>query len=241
MTAVFTNWIMSIKCAVVSCQNSRYKLSRTLCPLHQGLVGSCSCPPPFELFAFPKLTDADARCQWIKLVSTCHDDYLVIYGCWTTLCSHLPAVTWGFTQEVRGRGMLKHVILLYFGNARMYNNWQQKLVPYRSHMLFVFYFYVHVKIRIILVYFWMLQINQSRGSDLTSGNDGKENCWSPTKYCRVCSIHFLDGRPTQQNPDPVLNLGHGQVRVSFHLAHTIKPQSQSTSTVWLDNLESTYG
>ena len=31
--------------------------------------------------------------------------------------------------------------------------------------------------------------------------------WEPTASSRVCSIHFVDQKPTTQHPDPTLNLG----------------------------------
>lgn len=32
----------------------------------------------------------------------------------------------------------------------------------------------------------------------------------PNKDSRVCSVHFVDGEPTTQNPDPTLHLGHNK-------------------------------
>ena len=32
--------------------------------------------------------------------------------------------------------------------------------------------------------------------------------WMPLESDRVCSIHFLDGVPTNANPDPTLYLGY---------------------------------
>nr|XP_039259631.1 LOW QUALITY PROTEIN: uncharacterized protein LOC120336095 [Styela clava] len=40
---------------------------------------------------------------------------------------------------------------------------------------------------------------------------GSSKCvlnWQPTKYSRVCSIHFVDGRPTSSNPYPTLCMGY---------------------------------
>ena len=39
--------------------------------------------------------------------------------------------------------------------------------------------------------------------------DGKQ--WVPTLYDRVCSAHFVDGRPTDENPSPTFNLGYTQI------------------------------
>ena len=38
--------------------------------------------------------------------------------------------------------------------------------------------------------------------------DGKQ--WVPTQYDRVCSAHFVDGQPTNENPFPTLDLGYNQ-------------------------------
>lgn len=32
-------------------------------------------------------------------------------------------------------------------------------------------------------------------------------CWSHASM-RVCSVHFVDGRPTEQHPDPTLHIGY---------------------------------
>ena len=32
--------------------------------------------------------------------------------------------------------------------------------------------------------------------------------WSPKKGSRVCSLHFVDGMPTEENPYPTKNLGY---------------------------------
>lgn len=32
--------------------------------------------------------------------------------------------------------------------------------------------------------------------------------WMPKKSSRVCSEHFVSGKPTEENPDPILNLGY---------------------------------
>ncbi|WAR01049.1 hypothetical protein MAR_025421 [Mya arenaria] len=45
---------------------------------------------------------------------------------------------------------------------------------------------------------WKQLIGRKQGSKL----------WSPPKYCRVCSRHFVDGEPTLQNPLPTLHLGY---------------------------------
>ena len=32
--------------------------------------------------------------------------------------------------------------------------------------------------------------------------------WEPKPSSRVCSAHFVSGKPTDVNPDPVLKLGY---------------------------------
>ena len=32
--------------------------------------------------------------------------------------------------------------------------------------------------------------------------------WEPGHQARVCSIHFIDGKKTDENPNPILNLGY---------------------------------
>ena len=38
--------------------------------------------------------------------------------------------------------------------------------------------------------------------------DDNNQLWSPSKDCRVCSEHFIDGQPTLKNPYPTLKLGY---------------------------------
>jgi hypothetical protein len=47
---------------------------------------------------------------------------------------------------------------------------------------------------------WIKAVNRK-------GENGKN--WEPNDNARVCSNHFSDGRPTDQNPDPTMNLGYG--------------------------------
>ena len=37
--------------------------------------------------------------------------------------------------------------------------------------------------------------------------------WSPKKYDRVCSVHFVDGKPTKDHPYPELLLGKGNTNI----------------------------
>ena len=34
--------------------------------------------------------------------------------------------------------------------------------------------------------------------------------WMPNKDSRVCNLHFVDGEPAAENPDPTLQLGHNK-------------------------------
>ncbi|XP_046336504.2 uncharacterized protein LOC124118438 [Haliotis rufescens] len=43
---------------------------------------------------------------------------------------------------------------------------------------------------------------------MVNRQDGSGQLWSPKKDSRVCSLHFVDGRPTPENPYPSLNLGY---------------------------------
>ena len=36
----------------------------------------------------------------------------------------------------------------------------------------------------------------------------KEKVWTPKNSSRVCSVHFKDGQPTNENPDPTEDLGY---------------------------------
>ena len=36
----------------------------------------------------------------------------------------------------------------------------------------------------------------------------KGKVWTPKKCSRVCSVHFKDGQPTKENPDPTEDLGY---------------------------------
>ena len=47
---------------------------------------------------------------------------------------------------------------------------------------------------------WIKAVNRN-------GENGKN--WEPNDNACVCSNHFSDGRPTDQNPDPTMNLGYG--------------------------------
>ena len=37
---------------------------------------------------------------------------------------------------------------------------------------------------------------------------GKMKLWLPSKDSRVCSLHFIDGKPTDEHPFPTENLGY---------------------------------
>lgn len=48
---------------------------------------------------------------------------------------------------------------------------------------------------------------REKWKQLVGRQDGKK-LWSPPKDSRVCSEHFLDGKPTPTNPLPMLKLGY---------------------------------
>ncbi|KAM7430634.1 hypothetical protein ABFA07_018677 [Porites harrisoni] len=43
-----------------------------------------------------------------------------------------------------------------------------------------------------------------------SRNSLNGTLWMPNKDSRVCNLHFVDGEPTAENPDPTLQLGHSK-------------------------------
>jgi len=43
---------------------------------------------------------------------------------------------------------------------------------------------------------------------LINRKDELGNLWTPKQHSRVCSLHFKDGQPTEQNPNPTLHLGY---------------------------------
>lgn len=57
----------------------------------------------------------------------------------------------------------------------------------------------------------------------------------PSDYARVCSRHFVDGRPTEQNPFPVLDMGHDDVITSIgRKTETSKRAENSMRELHLD-------
>ena len=46
---------------------------------------------------------------------------------------------------------------------------------------------------------------------LVNRKDEKGRNWQPKSDSRICSIHFPEGRPTTQNPNPTINLGYTSV------------------------------
>ena len=48
---------------------------------------------------------------------------------------------------------------------------------------------------------------RERWKQLVGRQDGRR-LWSPSKDSRVCSNHFVDGKPTLENPLPTINLGY---------------------------------
>ena len=43
-----------------------------------------------------------------------------------------------------------------------------------------------------------------------SRNSLNGTLWMPNKDSKVCNLHFVDGEPTAENPDPALQLGHNK-------------------------------
>ena len=49
---------------------------------------------------------------------------------------------------------------------------------------------------------------RKRWIKLMKRQDLRGKPWEPKPSSRVCSAHFLSGKPTDENPDPVLKLGY---------------------------------
>ena len=74
---------------------------------------------------------------------------------------------------------------------------------------------------------WIRLINRSKHTKL----------WSPKKGSRVCSLHFIDGMPTEENPYPTKNLGYNSEKkvlsittFSENLAFTGRNKRKRTSS-----------
>ena len=46
---------------------------------------------------------------------------------------------------------------------------------------------------------WKKRINRA---------DDKNHLWNPSQDSKVCSLHFVDGKPTPLNPNPTLAMGY---------------------------------
>ena len=58
--------------------------------------------------------------------------------------------------------------------------------------------------------------------------------WEPSKDNRICSLHFADGKPTPENPNPTLNLGYDSARKALMFSPPSgkrKRKAISTSTI----------
>ena len=80
---------------------------------------------------------------------------------------------------------------------------------------------------------------RERWKQLISRKDGTK-LWSPSKDSRVCSIHFVEGQPTLQNPLPTLKLGYSDFeskvkRVLFFKEDKPKPFAYSVTTCTADD------
>ena len=51
----------------------------------------------------------------------------------------------------------------------------------------------------------------------SSSVSGSNKLWSPKKSSHICSMHFVDGMPTKQNPYPTVNLGYDAKRKVEHI------------------------
>jgi hypothetical protein len=54
---------------------------------------------------------------------------------------------------------------------------------------------------------WVKAINRKDSND-------PSKIWTPKPDSRICSCHFKDSRPTDNNPYPTLNLGHIQTVIT---------------------------
>ncbi|KAK6170254.1 hypothetical protein SNE40_018690 [Patella caerulea] len=56
--------------------------------------------------------------------------------------------------------------------------------------------------------------------------DEHNKVWQPKPYSRVCSKHFIDGTPTPENPNPVLQMGHDfqNTKLNSRKKLYVKPQ-----------------
>lgn len=51
--------------------------------------------------------------------------------------------------------------------------------------------------------------------------------WMPNKDSRVCNLHFVDGKPTAENPDPTLQLGHNKKKSASKRRPSPTPRDNS--------------
>ncbi|XP_070392110.1 uncharacterized protein [Dermacentor albipictus] len=64
----------------------------------------------------------------------------------------------------------------------------------------------------------------------------QRNNFNPGTSARVCSIHFVDGRPTEDNPYPTLHLGtpyvrhKGRRKIKKHVTVPAKPKTSTNQT-----------
>ena len=61
--------------------------------------------------------------------------------------------------------------------------------------------------------------------------NNKGKLWSPSKYSRVCSHHFKDGKPSEENPFPTENLGYDSSRKVKNISQAQKRRKQSDISV----------
>ena len=68
---------------------------------------------------------------------------------------------------------------------------------------------------------WRKLINQNVETDSKN-----VNLWDPKKDSRVCSVHYVDGRPTAENPFPTKKLGYDATKRALFLS---PPQNKRKS------------
>ena len=61
--------------------------------------------------------------------------------------------------------------------------------------------------------------------------NNKGKLWSPSKYSRVCSHHFKDGKPSEENPFPTENLGYDSSRKVKNISQAQKRRKLSDISV----------
>ena len=69
---------------------------------------------------------------------------------------------------------------------------------------------------------------RERWLKLVNRQGAKAKKWDPDRNARVCSLHFLDGCPTPENPDPTLHLGY---QLSAPTTKKRKPRDRTSNPI----------